>query len=275
MKATSAIYGEDIVAGTDGEVLVQANGEQDVALSASLVRDITLLDHSFAIEAGIEPGYLDRFGDDAIAGGSEQDEIFGQLGDDTIQGDGDLAKQFDGQASTLVTEAGHGYVSGETNDDGDIVLVVDADTYYLYSEVTASRDVNGDLQVSPSVDVYQIGLILSEALSGTPCVAGSASVQLILAHCEGNVTITDEVEQSLSPQRHIEHLTAPLILAYGTRETPEFQRQTRDFAAAVRAAGKPVEVLVAEGYYHLEVAETLANPYGLLGAAYLAQMGLT
>ena len=42
----------------------------------------------------------------------------------------------------------------------------------------------------------------------------------------------------------------------------------------MKAAGKPVELLVAEGYHHLEVAETLANPYGLLGRALLEQMQL-
>ncbi len=88
------------------------------------------------------------------------------------------------------------------------------------------------------------------------------------------VTITDEIEQALSPQRHLDQIHAPLILGYGTSETPEFQRQTRDFYAAVKAAGKPVELLVAEGYHHLEVAETLANPYGLLGRALLEQMRL-
>ena len=35
-------------------------------------------------------------------------------------------------------------------------------------------------------------------------------------------------------------LNTPLVLAYGTYETPEFQRQTRDFFGAVQAAGKPV-----------------------------------
>jgi arylformamidase len=64
------------------------------------------------------------------------------------------------------------------------------------------------------------------------------------------------------------------VLSYGTYETPEFQRQTRDFAAAVRAAGKPVELIVGEGYNHFEMLETLANPFGLLGRAVLAQMGL-
>jgi arylformamidase len=88
------------------------------------------------------------------------------------------------------------------------------------------------------------------------------------------VKFTDEMETALSPQRHLDKLNAPVIVAYGTLETPEFQRQSRDFAAAVRAAGKPVELLVAEGCYHLEVEQTLANPYGLLGRALFEQMEL-
>jgi arylformamidase len=88
------------------------------------------------------------------------------------------------------------------------------------------------------------------------------------------VKFTDEMEEALSPQSHIEKLHTPLILAHGTYETPEFQRQTRDFYAAVKAAGKPVELIVGEGYNHFEMLETLGNPYGLLGRAVFAQMGL-
>ena len=88
------------------------------------------------------------------------------------------------------------------------------------------------------------------------------------------VKFTDEMEEALSAQRHLDKLHAPLILAHGTCETPEFQRQARDFYAAVKAAGKPVELLVGEGYNHFEMLETLANPYGLLGRAVLAQMRL-
>ena len=89
------------------------------------------------------------------------------------------------------------------------------------------------------------------------------------------VRFTDEMEQALSAQRHLDKLATPLILAHGTYETPEFQRQTRDFHAAVKAAGKPAELLIGEGYNHFEMLETLANPYGLLGRAVLAQMRLT
>jgi len=88
------------------------------------------------------------------------------------------------------------------------------------------------------------------------------------------VKFTDEMEEALSAQRHLDKLNTPLVLAYGSCETPEFQRQTRDFYAAVKAAGKPVELLVGEGYNHFEMLETLSNPYGLLGRAVLAQMQL-
>jgi len=88
------------------------------------------------------------------------------------------------------------------------------------------------------------------------------------------VKFTDEMEQELSAMRHLDRLHTPLVLSYSTYETPEFQRQTREFAAAVKAAGKPVELLVGEGYNHFEMLETLANPYGLLGRAVLQQMGL-
>jgi len=86
------------------------------------------------------------------------------------------------------------------------------------------------------------------------------------------VTFTPAVIDAFSPQRHLDQLATPLVVAYGTLETPEFQRQSRDFVAAVRAAGKPVTLLVGEGYNHFEIRETLGNPYGVLGRAALAQM---
>jgi arylformamidase len=88
------------------------------------------------------------------------------------------------------------------------------------------------------------------------------------------VKFTDAMEQELSAQRHLDRLHTPLILTHGTLETPEFQRQTRDFYAAVTAAGKPVELRVGQGYNHYETEETLGNPYGLMGRAAFQQMKL-
>jgi arylformamidase len=89
------------------------------------------------------------------------------------------------------------------------------------------------------------------------------------------VAFTDESEEKLSSQRRLDRLNCPLIVAYGTYETPEFQRQGRDFAAAVKAAGKPVTLLVAKGYNHFEMAEMTGNPLSLLGRAALEQMKLS
>jgi arylformamidase len=88
------------------------------------------------------------------------------------------------------------------------------------------------------------------------------------------VKFTDAMEQELSAQRHLDRLHTPLILTRGTLETPEFQRQSRDFYAAVKAAGKPIELRVGQGYNHYETQETLANPYGFMGRAAFEQMKL-
>jgi arylformamidase len=50
------------------------------------------------------------------------------------------------------------------------------------------------------------------------------------------VKFTDEMEAALSPQRHLGHIRTPIVLLYGSLETPEFKRQAREFAAALAAA---------------------------------------
>ena len=115
----------------------------------------------------------------------------------------------------------------------------------------------------------------ADMLKGGLCISGMFDLKPVrLSSRSSYVAFTDEMEHAFSPQRHLAKLRAPLVVAYGTFETPEFQRQSCDFAAAVTAAGKRVELLVGEGYNHFELYETLATPYGLLGRAALAQMGL-
>lgn len=88
------------------------------------------------------------------------------------------------------------------------------------------------------------------------------------------VAFTDQVEEELSSIRHLDLLNCPVIVAYGTYETPEFKRQNREFAEAVKKAGKPVTLLVGEGYNHFEMTESIGNPLSFLGSAVLEQMKL-
>jgi arylformamidase len=115
-----------------------------------------------------------------------------------------------------------------------------------------------------------------EIIKGALLISGMYDLKPVrLSKRSEYVKFTDEMEQALSTQRHLQRLKTPVIVAHGTLESPEFQRQTREFAAAVKAAGKPVQLIVGEGYNHFEFPETLGNPFGLLGRAALEQMRLT
>jgi arylformamidase len=87
------------------------------------------------------------------------------------------------------------------------------------------------------------------------------------------VKFTDAMEHELSAQRHLDRIHTPLILTYGTLETPEFQRQSREFYEALKAAGKPVQLHVGTSYNHYETQESMGNPYGFMGRPALEMLG--
>jgi Ca2+-binding RTX toxin-like protein len=85
--------------------------------------EIQLLDHDFATEAAGG----NNFGDDYLAGGAGNDQIFGQLGDDTVQGDGsidltvsadrDVAGNLIVAASVEAATDGDDYIEGNGGND--------------------------------------------------------------------------------------------------------------------------------------------------------------
>ena len=114
----------------------------------------------------------------------------------------------------------------------------------------------------------------ADLIKGGMCISGMYDLEPVRLSARSRyVAFDDRTVAELSPIRHLDRLRAPLVVAYGTCETPEFQRQNREFAAAVKAVGKPVRLLVGEHYNHFELPETLGNPYGLLGRAALELMG--
>ena len=116
----------------------------------------------------------------------------------------------------------------------------------------------------------------ADIIKGGVCISGMYDLTPVRLSARSRyVAFDDTTVAALSPIRHLDRLRAPLVVVYGTRETPEFQRQNREFAAAVETAGKRVRLVVGEHYNHFELPETLGNPYGLLGRAALDLMGLT
>ena len=88
------------------------------------------------------------------------------------------------------------------------------------------------------------------------------------------VKFTDAMEDAMSPQRHLDRLHTPITVTVGSKDSPEFIRQARDFVAAVKAAGKPAELVEAPEYNHFDLSYSLGNPYGPNGRAALTLMGL-
>ena len=128
--------------------------------------------------------------------------------------------------------------------------------------------------VALTTDWKEFG-VPADTLKGGLCCSGLYELQPVsLSARSGYVKFTPEMIAKLSPQRHLDGLVVPVVIAHGTLETPEFQRQNREFAAAVKAAGKPVTFLVGQGYNHFEMFEPLGNPYGLVGRAMLQLMNL-
>src|SRR6516162_8518161 len=115
----------------------------------------------------------------------------------------------------------------------------------------------------------------ADVIKGGLCMSGMYDMKPVrLSKRSTYVKFDDDMENKMSSQRHLDLLRAPIIVTYGTNETPEFQRQNRDFAAAAKAAGMKVELIEAANYNHLEMCESLGNPYGPNGRAALKLMKL-
>lgn len=86
--------------------------------------------------------------------------------------------------------------------------------------------------------------------------------------------LTETLARSLSPMRDPGAVRKPVALAVGAKELPELIRQTRDYAAARRAAGAPVVCDEFAGHDHFTIVEELAAPDGLLTAMVRALLGI-
>jgi len=66
---------------------------------------------------------------------------------------------------------------------------------------------------------------------------------------------------------------APLLLAVGGLEGPEYDRQTDALAAAWQARGVPCDVLRLAGHHHFSIVGELEDPKSELSRGILRQVG--
>jgi arylformamidase len=110
----------------------------------------------------------------------------------------------------------------------------------------------------PEVDA---GLCVSGIFDLEPIRRGTLNQKLRLTSAEAN---------ALSPIRHLPPRAGPLIVAYGTGELDELQRQSRDFQAAWGVAGHRGRLMPVEGRNHFSILADIVNPDGVLATALAA-----
>jgi arylformamidase len=114
--------------------------------------------------------------------------------------------------------------------------------------------------------------IKSDVVKGAILCSGMYDLKPVrLSSRSKYINFTDGMEESMSPQRNLKYFSAPVTLAYGLKESPEFKRQSIDFAAALRRGKKKVDI-ITEDLNHFEILEALANPQSALCQAALKMM---
>ena len=143
----------------DDDDVVQITADHQNNPTGVEVRDIVLLDHSLTIQRNSP----ELYGDDYIAGGSDDDVIFGQLGDDVIQGDGSIDLDNDG-----IADIGNQRVGVVRNADG---------TLTVNSSIEAGTDGDDRIEGNGGNDVIFGNLGQDDIIGGSSALFGLDSAE--------------------------------------------------------------------------------------------------
>lgn len=109
-----------------------------------------------------------------------------------------------------------------------------------------------------AMDEVDAGLAISGIYDVEPCR---------LNYLNDRLNLTAEEAAKTSPLLHLPKKSAPVVLAYGTGELPELQRQSVAYHDARRAAGLPSELLPLAGLNHFSIMDELEKHDGVLARA--------
>ncbi|MGZ8155786.1 MAG: alpha/beta hydrolase [Burkholderiales bacterium] len=103
------------------------------------------------------------------------------------------------------------------------------------------------------------------AVRGGLAVSGIFDLEPIrLSYINEKLNLTDDEVQRLSPLRNMPRASPPLVVAYGTGELPELQRQSCEYGAALAQAGVNVTLAGLANHNHFSILEELASARGRL-----------
>jgi len=125
-----------------------------------------------------------------------------------------------------------------------------------------------------STDWGAFGSLPADLVKGGCGISGLYDLEPIrLCYLNEVLALTPEEAGRHSPVRLVPERAAPLLLAVGEREGPEYHRQTDELAAAWRARGLACEVMDMAGHDHFTIVRDLGDPATTLSRALRRQMG--
>jgi len=125
----------------------------------------------------------------------------------------------------------------------------------------AGHSSGGHLAASVLVTDWRTHRLPNTIVKGGLCISGMYDLEpVILSARSSYVKLSKQEEMELSPARHLYALSCPVAIAYGEKETHEFQRQGRDFAQMLKSIGQLYDLVVLGGLNHFEVGSALGAP---------------
>jgi arylformamidase len=99
------------------------------------------------------------------------------------------------------------------------------------------------------------------AFLGFVCISGPYDLEpVLLSSRRSYIDLSEAEARQMSPILHVSRSCLPLHLLYGSRESPEFIRQSRAFAKALESENKLAACVEILGKNHFEIMDALADP---------------
>ena len=112
-----------------------------------------------------------------------------------------------------------------------------------------------------------------DLLKGGVAMSGMYELYPVMLSARSSyVKITPDELAALSPMRHLDRIACNVIVAVGDKESPEFQRQSQEFATALAGMGRLAKRIVLPGKTHFVVPEELNDSQSGLSRAVLAMV---
>lgn len=149
-------------------------------------------------------------------------------------------------------------------------LAPDARLTQIAAEVSSALDYLAANEAAGScvLSGWSAGGHLTALALAHPFVSAGLSVSGVFdlepirhSYINDKLCLDAEEALTLSPAKQAS-VSKPIVLAYGTDELAELQRQSRDYAGRLDAIGQPVFVRSLPGHDHFSILEELARPEG-------------